>query len=123
MTEISIQCELDGAPIPGFPWLGSRNYRQFYRRQDRLTNTTDWQNALPTLDSDVTYRIGFLMIVALDVTIEITVADSVPSNEQTLTAGNMFLVAGANAQHTNAAPFVRVKPAAAGTVLIVAGIL
>lgn len=122
MTEISIQCEVDGEAAPGFPWLGSRTFRQFYRRFDRLTNTTDWQNVLPTLDADVTYRVGFLMIYAT-VTIELTVADTDASNTTTLTAGNLFLVAGANAQHTNAAPFVRVKPAQAGTIFVAAGIL
>ena len=123
MTEISIQCELDGVAIPGFPWLEARSYRHFYRRMDRITNISTYTNAVPTLDAATDYRVGFLMIVA-DKNIVFTVADpgDSPAAAQTLAAGTIFLVGNANALHSNTVPFVRVKPAEATNILMIAGL-
>lgn len=119
MTEISIQCELDGAAIPGFPWLDAKHYKHFLTRQIRVTNTTDFANAIPSLDTGVSYRVGFFFIMA-DQTISVEIAGAEGRN---LAAGAPFIVGNANAAHSNAAPFVRMKPSATANILVVVGIL
>lgn len=122
MTEISLQIEVDGVTIPGFPWLDARNYRFFFARQMVVSQLVSYTSAIPTLDTGESYRVGFLFLQA-NKALTLAVADSSVTNPISLAANRAFAIGGGNCLHTNAAPFVKFLPAATANVLSIVGIL
>lgn len=122
MTRIQVQVEMDGAAIPGFPWIEERDFRHFFRLLNTVTNIATYTNALPSLDAGVTYRVSFFLVVA-DKACLVSVNDATPTEPIALAAGNLLLLGGANATHSNASPLVQIKATINPTnFLIVAGL-
>lgn len=122
MTKVIVDVAMDGFSIPGFPWVDESEYRHFFRILNTVTNTSNYVNAIPTLDTGVTYKLGLLIIVP-DKSALVTLLDGGASDPITLAAGMALIIGGANVAHSNATPFAQIKATINPTnFLIVAGL-
>lgn len=122
-TEVQIDVYQDGMEIPGFPFFRAQEYRQLFAFFNKVTDTVNYNNILPSLTPTETVQVG-LLIISADKDVLIAIRDSVPDEPFTLTAGRLLVIVGGQADHSVATPFCRIRCSTSNTTLhVIAGLL